>query len=45
VFSDVVETVAGLVVRDLLTPSVMLEVTEALSDGELAEIGISPSLS
>lgn len=45
VLTDAVDAVAGLVVRDLLMPSTILpETTEAQSDGELAEIGTSPSL-
>jgi hypothetical protein len=33
------------VVRDRFIPSVALDVTEALSEGDPAEIGMSPSLS
>lgn len=45
VLTDAVDAVAGLVVRDLFIPStILLETTEAQSDGELAVMGTSPSL-
>lgn len=45
VLTDAVDAVAGLVVRDLLMPSTILpDMTDAQSDGELAVMGTSPSL-
>jgi hypothetical protein len=46
VLTDAVDAVAGLVVLDRFMPSTRLpDTTEAVSDGELAVIGTSPSLS